>query len=565
MVLISYRIFHFFKSRQRNVIYRTRSCHLKFRSLSTTNQQDNNVKEITALLKQNNWQYLIECSSIINKLNPDVVLSVIKQNQVNDPKHLNSFFNWVHSIIGIPQNICSFSILAIILCNSRLFASANSVLERMIDARKHHLEILDSVVKCYKAAGLFLGAKHYGFVVDLVCCNSLLKDLLKGNRLELFWEVYNGMLDAKVDPDVYTYTNLINAHCRVENVKEGKGLLFAMEKKGCSPSSVTCNVVIDGFCRAGDMDEAFELKKSMVDKGLAPDNYTYAMLIDGFCKQKRSGEAKLLLKEMYSMGLKPDHIPYTALINGFMKQGNITEAFQVKEEMLAHEIKLNLFTFNTLIHGLCKVGEMEKVKPLFSEMIAMGITPDSQTYNYEEQELGTNHVHFWCYNQWPLQCRDLKRANEVFQEMISQGLKPNVVIDSTLIKGHIKEGMFEEARKILDVVKEQGVAPDVFCYNTFIIGLCKAGKMEEARTYLVVMVKNGLKPNVYTYGPFIHGYCKAGDMQGAESCFAEMLSCGIAPNDVVYGALIDGYCKEGVMESQSLYYFSVYFVFCIPI
>ncbi|KAF2312801.1 hypothetical protein GH714_040501 [Hevea brasiliensis] len=100
--------------------------------------------------------------------------------------------------------------------------------------------------------------------------------------------------------------------------------------------------------------------------------------------------------------------------------------------------------------------------------------------------------------------------------------------------------MFEEARKILDVVKEQGVAPDVFCYNTFIIGLCKAGKMEEARTYLVEMVKNGLKPNVYTYGPFIHGYCKAGDMQGAESCIAEMLSCGIAPDDVVYGALIDG-------------------------
>ncbi|KAJ6410506.1 hypothetical protein OIU84_007284 [Salix udensis] len=257
--------------------------------------------------------------------------------------------------MGFSQKLQSFSILALILCNSRLFSRADSVVSQMIMMSSGgYSEILDSLIKSCKEFDFNngnansnnndrRGAKRNGFVASLLCCNGLLSDLLKANKLELFWRFYNGMLEANVLHDVYTYTHLINAHFRVGNAKEGKRVLFEMEEKGCSPSLVTYNVVIGGLCRVGEVDEAFELKKLMDKKGFFSDVFTYSILIDGFGKQKRCVEAKLILEEMFSKGLKPDHVAYTALIDGFMRQGDSREAFRVKEEMLAHGVKLNLF------------------------------------------------------------------------------------------------------------------------------------------------------------------------------------------------------------------------------
>jgi leucine-rich PPR motif-containing protein len=319
MGLISLRNLRTFARRNRNVIAKAKATryvvhHSKsfnFCTSQTSKQsEEGTVKEILAALKQSNWQYLMESSGMPKKLNPEVVRSVLYQNQVNDPKRLLHFFDWSASVMGVPQNLNSFSILAIALCNSSLFALANGVLERMMGTRKPPLEIIDSIVRCYtecggsnlvvfeilvnaykkmgllnEAASVFLEAKNGGFFPSLVCCNSLLKDLVKCNRMELFWKVYDGMLESKISPDVYTYTTVINAHSKVGNVEEVRRVLFEMEEKGCSPNLVTFNVVIGGLCRSGAVDEALELKKSMAGKGLLPDAYTYSILVDGFMKQ----------------------------------------------------------------------------------------------------------------------------------------------------------------------------------------------------------------------------------------------------------------------------------------
>ncbi|KAF8401648.1 hypothetical protein HHK36_012594 [Tetracentron sinense] len=340
--------------------------------------------------------------------------------------------------------------------------------------------------------------------------------------------VYDGMSEAKIPPDAYTFTNLIGALCKVGRVKEAKEVFFEMEKKGCSPSSVSYNVVIGGLCRAGALGEAFELKKSMAKKGLVLDNYTYTILINGFCKEKRSREAKLILAEMFEVGLKPENIPYTALIDGFMREGDIEEAFRARDEMVAFGIQPSLVTYNILIHGKQNMG---RAFELLDEMKKRNLAPTVVTYGVIVNGL--------------CRCGDFPRANGVLGEMIARCLKPNSIIYTTLISGHIREGRVEEARKVLEGLSEKGITPDTFCYNSLIIGLCKARKMEEARTYLLEMVKRGLIPNDYTYGAFIHGYSKIGAMQDADRYLSEMLGRGLVPNDVIYTALIDGHCKAG--------------------
>lgn len=262
------------------------------------------AEEITKVLKYNDWQFVLESSILPREpLNPDVVQSVLLRNQLNThPKRLLDFFHWSNYQMGSPQNLNSFSILALVLINSNLFSLANGLLSRMMETQIPVSTMLSSLLECCKecdrlksrsvvfellidayrkrgmlneAFSVFLGAKDGFFLPNLLCCNSLLKDLLRGNRMELFWMVYEGMAESKLDLDVYSYTTVINAYFKVGSVREAKRILGEMEYKGYNPNLVTYNVVIKGLCRSGDLDEALRVKKSMAENGFIPDQYTY--------------------------------------------------------------------------------------------------------------------------------------------------------------------------------------------------------------------------------------------------------------------------------------------------
>ncbi|KAH7543164.1 hypothetical protein FEM48_Zijuj02G0154100 [Ziziphus jujuba var. spinosa] len=223
----------------------------------------------------------------------------------------------------------------------REFDGSNSLFfETLIDSyRKMGLLV--------EAIDVFLGLKDFEFVPTLLFCNLLLRDLLKTNRMELFWKVFDRMSEMEMNFDVYTYSNLISAHLKTGNVDEAQRFLLEMGEKNCHPNVVTYNLVINGLCRARRVDEAVEIKRSMIEEGLVPDNYTYATLVNGYCMEKRLTDAELVFSEMIDAGMKPDVVAYSSLIDGLIKQGNLDEAFRIKNKMMNHGIEIGLIVHNT--------------------------------------------------------------------------------------------------------------------------------------------------------------------------------------------------------------------------
>ncbi|KAL7099436.1 hypothetical protein ACP275_09G084300 [Erythranthe tilingii] len=251
---------------------------------------------IRVLSKHNNWQFLLESSHIPTKLSSDVVQSVLQRSHFSThPMRLLDFFNWSNQHLGTPQTLDSFSILTFVLCGSNLYAPAINVLGRMVDARvsvSDGLSSMNSIVynggprfrsrpvafelliDVYRKRAMwnecvcvFLGVKDCDFRISLLCCNSLLKDLLRCNRMELFWKVYGEMSVKKIESDAYTYVSVITAHCRVGNVMEAKRVLSEMGERGCEPNVIAYNVVVRGLCGVGAFDEALELKTTMAENG----------------------------------------------------------------------------------------------------------------------------------------------------------------------------------------------------------------------------------------------------------------------------------------------------------
>ncbi|XP_061994031.1 pentatricopeptide repeat-containing protein At5g61990, mitochondrial-like [Rosa rugosa] len=190
--------------------------YCSYKSESKKQEDDETVREICTILKRSReWESVLSSSGFPKKLNPCVVRSVLQQHhQIDDPERLLSFFDWSGAQLGVLPNLHSFSIMAVVLCNSKLFGHAHGVLERMVRTRKPALEVLDCVVRCfrefegsdmvvfeilinvftmggwfYEAADVFLGVRSVGISPRLECCNSLLNELLKGNRMRLFCRI----------------------------------------------------------------------------------------------------------------------------------------------------------------------------------------------------------------------------------------------------------------------------------------------------------------------------------------------------------------------------------------
>uniref|UniRef100_A0A6I9QJK0 Pentatricopeptide repeat-containing protein At5g61990, mitochondrial n=1 Tax=Elaeis guineensis var. tenera TaxID=51953 RepID=A0A6I9QJK0_ELAGV len=111
---------------------------------------DDLAREIFDVLRHTaNWKPTMAASGIPRRLTPTAVFDVLRRSKVLDPKRLLDFFYWSGSQMAAPQNLNSFSTLAVTLCNSGHFPLANGLLERMIKTNSPVSSILYSVIDSF--------------------------------------------------------------------------------------------------------------------------------------------------------------------------------------------------------------------------------------------------------------------------------------------------------------------------------------------------------------------------------------------------------------------------------
>ncbi|KAL7173406.1 hypothetical protein ACSBR2_032798 [Camellia fascicularis] len=79
-----------------------------------------------------------------------------------------------------------------------------------------------------------------------------------------------------------------------------------MEGRGISLTKTTYTILIDAFIRWDDMEKAFEIYHSMEKAGLEADVCTYGVLISGWCRKGNMKEASRLFRSISEMRLEPN-------------------------------------------------------------------------------------------------------------------------------------------------------------------------------------------------------------------------------------------------------------------
>lgn len=73
--------------------------------------------------------------------------------------------------------------------------------------------------------------------------------------------------------------------------------------------------------------------------------------------------------------------------------------------------------------------------------------------------------------------KQLKKAQEVFQQFEQEGLVPSVYTFSSLINVHVRSGDLSGALKVRKAMRKKGVRPNVGIFTILLRGYSQAGNM----------------------------------------------------------------------------------------
>ncbi|XP_074331460.1 uncharacterized protein LOC141668461 isoform X2 [Apium graveolens] len=479
--------------------------HLKLQQLLTQNKSGfDNVDDALLLFRKMLKMRPLPCDFHFNQL----LTALVKMKQC---EVAFSFFRDMCTL-SIPINIFTFNIVINCCCHSDRLDCAFSLL-----------------------AAIF----KRGFVPDVVTYSTLIRGLLsqhKSVEARLLFE--NLIKFREVQPNVVTFSIMIDGLCKTGHTDMALWLFRFMEKSYCKPNTVTYNTVIDSYCKRGLVDHALTLHSEMMDKRIFPDVWTYNSIIQVLCNLNRWEEVSMLLKQMMEdMKITPSVHTFNILVNAYSKSGKLDDAEHIIQIMSEKGVYPDIITYNTLIQAYCKQGEMDAALAVLSTIKSKKMMPDCYTYNILLDAC----------------CRELKleKALDLYRKMASEGLSPHVVTYNILLHGLCQRGRPVEALTFFFKTQDQGLMPDIVTYQTLLGGLCKNHCVDKALSLFQAMECNGLNPENDTYNIIIRGCLRSKKYKEACKLVDKMFDCGFIA-DVITTSLLQHLLLSKVQDPTIL-------------
>nr|XP_012567408.1 pentatricopeptide repeat-containing protein At1g62680, mitochondrial-like [Cicer arietinum] len=214
--------------------------------------------------------------------------------------------------------------------------------------------------------------------------------------------------------------------------------------------------------------------------------------------------------------------------------------------MIKHGVHLTVVNYNTFMNSNCLINEVKKAIDIFNNMVHKGVIPNVKSYNIIINGLCKNKM--------------VDEAMNLFKEMHNKEIVPNVVTYGTLIDSFCKSGKISIAWELVDEMHDnldnaislvndiqgQGYQLTVWTYNIMINGFCKDWLFDEALALLSRMEDNGCIPDIVSYETIIYALFEQNERDKAEKLLQKMISRGLILKN---GA---GWCGQEVPEEESV-------------
>jgi pentatricopeptide repeat protein len=172
------------------------------------------------------------------------------------------------------------------------------------------------------------------------------------------------------------------------------------------------------------LDMVSFLVQDMWARGVAPSVLTFSTLIDIYSKAGMHGDAFNVYLDFKESGLKADVVLFSSFIDTLAKNGLVECALSLLDEMTKMGIKPNVVTYNTIIDAFGKSNILTEEDPeivgVYGGQIVRAFNPPTRGGH------STIDVRM-------RRSQELFFILELFQKMVQQGVRPNVVTFSAIL------------------------------------------------------------------------------------------------------------------------------------
>lgn len=266
-------------------------------------------------------------------------------------------------------------------------------------------------------------------------------------------------------------------------------------------------------------------------------------------------------RDMQFSSVKANSLVIAKVLEACQKLGDLEAGKQIHGYVIRNSVESDFLICNSLISMYSKNDNLELARAVFDIM-------------------GNRNLSSWnsiISSYTAAACLDY--ALELFHEMETSNVKPDVVTWNCLLSGHFYRGSHREVLNILKKMQVSGYKPNSRSITTVLQAVSELRSQnfgKEIHCYVIrnrldydlhvgtslldMYVKNddftsaqdffdGMKKrNIFAWNSLISGYSFKGNFERAVSLLNQMREAGIKPDIVTYNSMISGYSMAGCIK-----------------
>ncbi|PWA98788.1 pentatricopeptide repeat (PPR) superfamily protein [Artemisia annua] len=319
-----------------------------------------------------------------------------------------------------------------------------------------------------------------------------------------------------LQPDHFVFASLVNSCAALGALRIGCQVHARFLVSDYYFDEVVKSSLVDMYAKCGLVD----LARGVFDTISTKNPISWTAMISGYARSGRKLEAVELLRDMKEKSL----YTWTALVTGLIQSGHFVSAFHLFIEMRKEGVIIvDPFILSSVIVGSANLAALELGKELHCLVSKLGF--ESEPY------ISNALVDMYA------KCSDIVDAKTVFCSIV----RKDVVSWTSIIVGLAQHGKAKEALSLYDDMISNGVKPNEVTFVGLIYACSHVGLVDKGRDLFKSMVEcYGLKPSLQHYTCLLDLYSRSGHLDEAENLLNTM---PFEVDEAVWASLLSA-CKR---------------------
>jgi pentatricopeptide repeat protein len=231
------------------------------------------------------------------------------------------------------------------------------------------LFVCNAMIDVYSKLGMLEEARRVFDAMasrDLVTWNSIISGYEQGGQVAAAVELFRGMTDSGVSPDVLTLISLASAVAQCRDESGAKSVhCYVMRRAWDVGDIIAGNAMVDMYAKLSKIDAA----QRVFDSLSARDAVSWNTLITGYMQNGLANDAINTYNHMQTHeGLKPIQGTFVSVLPAYSHLGALQQGVQMHTLAVKTGLYLDVYVGTCLIDLYAKCGRLTEAMLLFEQM-----------------------------------------------------------------------------------------------------------------------------------------------------------------------------------------------------